>query len=90
MKVVCVDDRFVGEREYPYLLPNGRIVKGESYTVVEHCELPNGERGYKLAEKPVVVDFPIIGAWAVRRFVPAHYYAAEFSVKETEPQTATI
>lgn len=91
MKVVCVDDgpnKNVFERR---IEPRGRVALGEVYTVLRVEDASDGKI-YILSEKPLVVEWDgrlWDWGWAIERFVPADYYAAEFAVKETETQPST-
>jgi hypothetical protein len=88
MKVVCVDVSRLGET--PHLVPvRGLVVLGETYTVLRETER---KCSWVLAEKPIVntANPHVESGWLKHRFVPLDYYAAEFSVSETEPQEVTV
>lgn len=90
MKVVCVSDREIAP--YPgAIYPNGPLVIGETYTVTGMFKSGDGIECYELAEKPVLfadLEPDEWTGWESHQFVPIDYYAAEFAVKESEPQTA--
>lgn len=90
MKVVCVDDG-PPLHGFPVQHPNGSVIAGDRYDVIETIT-GTGGTGYVIAGKPT---FNNLGngwgetTWHSRRFVPLDYYAAEFAVRETNPQPST-
>ena len=93
MKVVCVDDSRT-PHDGECIHPNGYIVAGETYTVLEAfmAEYPSQNYAYELSEKPIFhrIMTTAQGGWAASRFVTLQYFQAEFCVKEEtiEPATA--
>lgn len=90
MKVVCVDGSWrerasTGELQSEFCFPNGWVVEGETYTVIEQCKDNNGNLIYAIAEKPYYHrSNKVTGGWICSRFVPLDYYNAEFAVKEEQ------